>query len=295
MASLTIEHKDIRDDRGKDLRIVTLAGSVDSSTAEQFDKELERLLSGTGRLAVLEMSRLEYINSRGMALLIKHHDLIKGSGGRLVLAGLPEKIAATLDVMGLKASFELAADENSAIQMLTGAAPARFPMSFSCDACGASLKAGSPGKYRCPRCQGCFEIAHDGTVSSFPLREARSIEMSFPCSAKYAEAARAAAVSVAKDAELSAISTELLDRAVDEVMGLYAGKSPEGQGRLRMFVAADSREMTLAFLTTDPGLELDEKDQGSLTMRTLRGFVDQVDIVQLSPEGQMLRIVKRIE
>jgi len=300
LAKLSIEHTDRRDDRGAEIRVVAIKGSVDSSTAEQFDRELTQVLSGRGRLAVLNFAEAEYVNSRGMALLVKHHDLVKGSGGKLVIAGLPRKIAATFEVMGLNATFTFAADEKEAIGLLvsgagTGGGAARFPVSFACDACGAPLRAGSQGRYRCPRCQGCFEVSADGQVITFPLRSAQSVEMSFPCRAKYADAARAAAASVAKDVELSSITAELLDRAVDEVLGLYAGKSADGQGRIRMLVAADSREFAVAFLTTDPGLELDEQDQQGLTIKTLRSFVDQVDILPLSPEGQMLKLVKRIE
>ena len=78
-------------------------------------------------------------------------------------------------------------------------------------------------------------------------------------------------------------------------MGLYAGKSASGNGRLRVFLAADNREFSIVFLTTDPGLELTDEDEGGLTVRTLRGFVDVVEILPLSPEGQVLKLVKKME
>jgi anti-anti-sigma factor len=304
VATLSVEYADRPLDGGGAARLVILRGSVDSSTVEQLDSNLAQLLDSERCLAVLECSDLEYVNSRGMSILIKHHDAVKASGGAIVLAGVPNKIVATFELMGLNATFAFAEDEPAALAQLAAgpsavtpagepASAGQFPMAFSCDSCAASLNAASPGKYRCPRCQSCFEVTGGGEIMLFPVRSAQTVELSLPCNAKYSEVARSAAAAVAKDLELSSIAAELFDRAVDEAVGLYAGKAADG-GRVRMFLAADNREFTVAFLTTDPNLEITDDDQQGLTLRTLKGFVDQVDIVSLSPEGQVLKLVKQM-
>jgi anti-anti-sigma factor len=302
VANLDIQHTDRTLESGSAATFISLSGSIDSSTSEQMDTALGELLAGDAPLAALDFAGIEYVNSRGMSILIKHHDAVKRSGGTMVLVAVPRKIVATFDLMGLTSTFNFVDDENSALARLAqpdGGAPAAaegsFPWSFSCDSCAATLTADAPGKYRCPRCQSCFEVTPAQEILLFPVRSAQMVELLLPCRAKYAEVARSAAMAISKDLDLSSISSELLDRAVDEAMGLYAGKSASGNGRLRVFVAADNREFSVAFLTTDPGLELTDEDEQGLTIRTLRGFVDVVEVVPLSPDGQILRLVKKMQ
>jgi anti-anti-sigma factor len=300
LANLEISHIDKNLDSGAGTRFISLTGSVDSATSEDLDSGLAGLLEYEAPLAAMDLSGVDYVNSRGMSILIKHHDAVKRAGGLLVLFSVPKKIYATFEVMGLTSTFLFADDAKAAMERL-GEGPGdvstegTFPWSFNCDSCAATLTAEAPGKYKCPRCQSCFEVTPAQDIMLFPVRSAQMIELKLPCRAKYSEVARASAQSIAKDIDLSSISAELLDRAVDEAMGLYAGKSASGNGRIRVFLAADNREFSIAFLATDRGLELTDEDEGGLTIRTLRGFVDTVEILPLSPEGQILKLVKKME
>jgi anti-anti-sigma factor len=287
---------------GTAARLVRVRGSVDTSTLNRLDETLSEVVAGPRPLVVLDLSELDYINSRGMANLVKHHDAATGAGGRLVLAALPGKIYATFETMGFDSTFLFEPEVESALSALTEKIPAAaaratsasFPFTFTCDACVAPLTAAVPGKYRCPRCHAPFEITGEGKVLYFPAREARSVEMSLPCSPSYVEAARAAAASVAKDVELSAIPAELLDRTIDESMGFFVGKSGEAGVPIRLFVAADNREFTVAFVVTDEALLITDNDQRDLTFRALKGIVDELDVVPLEPAGQLLKLVKRV-
>jgi hypothetical protein len=203
--------------------------------------------------------------------------------------------------MGLLATFVLEPTVDSALERLgqeagEGAAAAgTFPLRFSCDSCVAALVAGAPGKYRCPRCQACFEVTPETEVVAFPVRSAQSVEVSFPCQPAYVDVARAAAASAAKSLEIASFSAEALDRAVDEAMGLYAGKAPDAGRRIRMFVSADSREFTVAFLATDPELAVTKDDEEGLAFRSLRGIVDELEVTEIEPQGQVLKLIKRFD
>ena len=172
-----------------------------------------------------------------------------------------------------------------------------FPLRFACDSCVAELVADGPGKYRCPRCQSCFEVTGGGEVSTFPMRSAQSVELNIPCSPVFADVARKAASSVADSLDIPSFSrdAQAIDRAVDEAIGLYAGKAGDQGRRVRMFVAADTREVRIAFLATDPVLAITPDDQSGLTFQTLQGIVDECEIEPLQPEGQVLRLVKKLE
>jgi hypothetical protein len=254
------------------------------------------------------MAGLDYINSRGMAFLIKHHDEAKAAGGLFALAAIPDGIAATFETMGLQSTFVIRPDVDTALAGLAPAPAEAEPpappatdaegasaTTLTCDGCAASITADSPGKYRCPRCRSCFEVTPDGEVIAFAARAARSVEVIIPCGAAYVDVARAAASSVIRSIDIPSFSAEAIDRLVDEAVGLYASKAGDKPLRLRMFVAADDREFTVAFLANDAPLEITSDDKDGLTFKTLRGIVDDLEVSPVSPEGQILKLVKNLQ
>ena len=306
MATLKIAHEDRKVGGVGAVRAIEVSGSVDSATVKQFADSLADLVDNAGN-TVLDLSGLSYINSSGMAALIKHSDAIGAGGGALVLAGMPETIKSVFDTMGLLPTFTLAANTDAAISAIEGGGTQEdaegasgngsFPMTFSCDSCVAELIADKPGRYRCPRCQSCFEVTGEGEVSTFPMRSAQSVELSIPCEPAYVDVARKAASSVADSLEVPSFSSDAqsIDRVVDEAMGLYAGKSTDQGKRVRLFVAADSSKMRIAFLVTDPALDITSDDKKGLTFQTLEDLVDECEIEPIEPEGHVLRFVKKLE
>jgi len=306
LATLKIAHDD-RDVEDLDaVRVITASGSVDSATVKQFGDSLTELVEDAGK-TVIDLSGLDYINSSGMAALIKHSDAVKAGEGALVLAGIPETIMSIFETMGVLSALTVAGDVDAAISAIgkgpepEGAEDAAeggdFPMTFACDSCVAELVADGPGRYRCPRCQSCFEVTGDGEVSTFPMRSAQSVELNIPCEPAYVDVARKAASSVADSMEVPSFSSDAqaIDRVVDEAIGLYAGKSTDQGRRVRMFVAADNREVRIAFLATDPALAITSEDREGLTFQTLESLVDECEIESLEPEGHVLSFVKKLE
>jgi anti-anti-sigma factor len=306
LATLKTEHEDREVDGVGAVRVITTTGSVDSATVKQFVDTLMELVEDAGK-TVLELSALTYINSSGMAALIQHADAIRAGGGALVLAGMPDPIMSMFDTMGILPTFTLADDTDAAISCIESSPSpeeesdasddGNFPMTFACDSCVAELVADGAGRYRCPRCQCCFEVTGEGEVSTFPMRSAHSVELSIPCEPAYVDLARKAASSVADGLEIPSFSSDAqaIDRVVDEAIGLYAGKSTDKGRRVRMFVSADSREIRISFLATDPALAITDDDKEGLTFQTLTGLVDECEIEPLEPSGQVLKLVKKLE
>jgi len=309
LATLKIAHDD-RDveDLGA-VRVITASGSIDSATVKQFVDALAEFVEDAGK-TVIDLSGLDYINSSGMAALIKHSDAVRAGEGALALAGIPDTIMSIFETMGILSALTVAGDVEAAISAIgKGPEPESeeaaesapeggdFPMTFACDSCVAELVADGPGRYRCPRCQSCFEVTGDGEVSTFPMRSAQSVELNIPCEPAYVDVARKAASSVADSMEVPSFSSDAqaIDRVVDEAIGLYAGKSTDQGRRVRMFVAADNREVRIAFLATDPALAITSDDRSGLTFQTLESLVDECEIESLEPEGHVLSLVKKLE
>lgn len=66
-------------------------GSIDADSDTSFYKEVEPLLENA-RVLLFDMTRLEYIDSTGLASVLKIRKLLENSGGSLIAAGLRPRI-----------------------------------------------------------------------------------------------------------------------------------------------------------------------------------------------------------
>jgi len=87
-------------DRVGEVAIVKLAGRLDSSTAQPAEENLTQMLgSGTPRLAI-DMSRLEYISSAGLRVLLVVAKKVQQAQGKMVLFGLVPNVREVFSVSG---------------------------------------------------------------------------------------------------------------------------------------------------------------------------------------------------
>jgi len=75
-------------------------------------------LPGSARAAhdvLLDLQRVDYINSAGISWLIQAHKQVASEGGQLVLHSLSAPVARTLDLVRLSSVLTIAPDEPSAL------------------------------------------------------------------------------------------------------------------------------------------------------------------------------------
>lgn len=95
-------------ERRGDILIVRPGGRLDSSSSPEFERLLtEQLDTGCTRL-VLDFSRLEYISSAGMRVVLLAGKKLRASQGRLVLVGLQEMVREVFDMSGFLSLFAVA-------------------------------------------------------------------------------------------------------------------------------------------------------------------------------------------
>ncbi|MCC6260414.1 MAG: STAS domain-containing protein [Anaerolineales bacterium] len=87
--------------------LVAVKGRVDSATAPEFAKALEKL-NENGRFKIaVEMSGLEYMSSAGFrALLACQRNCKKYNRGELVLVQVPDRIREALELAGFTELFK---------------------------------------------------------------------------------------------------------------------------------------------------------------------------------------------
>ena len=78
---------------------LALEGRLDTVTAPELEKELKESLDGAERL-ILDFSKLDYISSAGLRVLLSAHKQMSAKGGMKV-TNVNEIVREVLDVTGL--------------------------------------------------------------------------------------------------------------------------------------------------------------------------------------------------
>jgi anti-anti-sigma factor len=98
-----------------EVTIVRLAGRFDSSAAPTAEESFTRLLgAGPPRLA-LDLSRLDYISSAGLRVLLVVAKKVQQAKGKLVLFGLLSNVREVFAVSGFDRILAIEADAAAAV------------------------------------------------------------------------------------------------------------------------------------------------------------------------------------
>jgi anti-sigma B factor antagonist len=89
---------------------VTLLGELDISNATRLEDDLRRVEAGNPSLLVLDLSRLDFMDSTGLRLLIGTDARARESGRRLVLIRGNEMVQRVLRVTRLDERLEIVDD-----------------------------------------------------------------------------------------------------------------------------------------------------------------------------------------
>ena len=76
-----------------------IAGELTALTAGDVQEQVLRL-AGSGVKMILDMSRVSFMSSAGLRLLLKLHRTINGQGGKILLVGLSKDLQDTMALTG---------------------------------------------------------------------------------------------------------------------------------------------------------------------------------------------------
>ena len=83
---------------------VNLAGEIDAGSAVAVQQKVLPL-SVPGCQIILDMSKVAYMSSAGLRMLLSIYRQISGNQGRIVLVGLSEELKDTMSVTGFLGFF----------------------------------------------------------------------------------------------------------------------------------------------------------------------------------------------
>lgn len=87
-----------------DITVVDLAGEVDGKTAPLAQAQIVPLTRGGGKL-LLDMTRVTYMSSAGLRMLLLLYRQMATNNGRVALVGLSEEITDTMAATGFLSYF----------------------------------------------------------------------------------------------------------------------------------------------------------------------------------------------
>jgi anti-sigma B factor antagonist len=108
-----------REDR---IRAFTVRGELDMNTAPELEAEFERAADG-GDAVMLDLSECEFIDSTGIALIVRTWQRVDGGegGGRFVLCCVNHQVRRLLKITGVEASISMHEQREAALAELLAA------------------------------------------------------------------------------------------------------------------------------------------------------------------------------
>jgi len=105
------------------IRTFTVRGELDMNTAPELEGQLEEALSRSDALIMLDLSHCEFIDSTGIALIVRAWQRLDrnagGDGqGRLVLCCINHQVRRLLKITGVESSISMHEQREAALAEL---------------------------------------------------------------------------------------------------------------------------------------------------------------------------------
>ncbi len=96
--------------------ILGLVGRLDTTNYNELEKKIFDLIDRKIILILVDCSRLDYVSSSGLRILLMALKKISSSKGRFVLSNLQENIAEIFEISGFTSIFEIYPDREQALK-----------------------------------------------------------------------------------------------------------------------------------------------------------------------------------
>ena len=102
-----------------DVTVVAISGELDGKTAPVAQKEILPLAEPGCKL-LIDMSKVPYMSSAGLRMMLLIYRQVSGNEGQSVLVGLSEEIKDTMEVTGFLNYFETCDSYDAGLVALAG-------------------------------------------------------------------------------------------------------------------------------------------------------------------------------
>ena len=125
---------------------ISPVGFIDSSSSPQFERALDRAASAGTRFAILDLSRVHFINSTGISLIIRSYGVFKERDGLLLLLKVPKTVGLSLHLLGVTSLIPFHNERSEALAQFREVVSGSFSYPDSVNAMAEDLKGAAAGK-----------------------------------------------------------------------------------------------------------------------------------------------------
>jgi anti-anti-sigma factor len=100
------------------VRVVELAGELDVDSVGELEAALAGASAGARPRVCLDMSQLAFIDSTGLAAIIRGHLAVVEAGGAFAVVAVPGAVRRTLETTGLLEMLSVVDDRDAALRDL---------------------------------------------------------------------------------------------------------------------------------------------------------------------------------
>lgn len=104
----------------KNVRILEVSGEIDFHSSRELREKCQEILNQKCEKLLVNMKKVEYIDSSGLATFVEVLQRMKRAGGKLVLMGLAPAVRGVFEIAKLDSIFSLTDSEDKALAALAG-------------------------------------------------------------------------------------------------------------------------------------------------------------------------------
>jgi anti-sigma B factor antagonist len=107
----------VRTEEDAGVSVIAIVGELDMNTSVQLERALEAPLANPDSTLLIDLTRCEFIDSTGIALIVRAWQQLDGS---FALCGVGDQVERVLDITGLEESIPTHPSREEAIAKLHG-------------------------------------------------------------------------------------------------------------------------------------------------------------------------------
>ena len=98
-----------------DLMICFVEGEIDINSSPDIKKSFDKILSKKAPKIVINLIKVTYIDSSGLATLVEILKNMRSYGGEMKLCNMSAKVKSLFEITKLDKLFDIVEDENAAV------------------------------------------------------------------------------------------------------------------------------------------------------------------------------------
>jgi anti-sigma B factor antagonist len=98
--------------------LITLSGSLDTRTFEEFDQAMQGFISAGNAKIIVDMENVEAVSSAGAGVFIGCQPQVQENGGDIIIAHPCDNVKEVFEMLGINELFQITASIDEAANLL---------------------------------------------------------------------------------------------------------------------------------------------------------------------------------